>query len=226
MQAEVLELPTDPLLGLDPEVLDAACRERRVRAAVLMPNFSNPTGSWMPDARKRRLAEVLIRRRVALIEDDIYAELAFDRRRSASLFARRSAGAEVPFVLAGSLPRSLLPAGRVGYLVADTPLIDRLVEAKRVSTLANVTLSERLAAECLESGLFDRHLRRLAPRLQEGVRLLAHSVAQHFPEGTRASDPEGGFMLWIELPKEATVSGCSGRHSMPASRSSLAASSR
>lgn len=197
---EVLELPTDPTLGLDPERLDAACRKRRVHAAVLMPHFSNPTGSRMPDARKTRLAEVLIQRRVTLIEDDIYADLAFDRRSLTPLFAERKPGAEPAFVLAGSLSKSLLPAGRVGYLVADSPVIERLTEAKRVSTLANCALSERLAAECLESGLFDRHMRRFAPRLEEGVRRIADAVARHFPQGTRASDPEGGFMVWIELP--------------------------
>jgi DNA-binding transcriptional MocR family regulator len=210
MGVGVLELPTDPVLGIDPARLDDACRKHRIRAAVLMPNIANPTGAAMDADRRRELARVLDRRGIVAIEDDIYAELSFDRRAPSPLFAERR---DVPFVLAGSLSKTLLPAGRVGYVVAEAPWIERLVEAKRVSTLANPTLSERLAAECLESGMFDRHLRRLAPRLEEAVRRLADGVARHFPPGTRATDPRGGFMLWVELPE-----GCDGERMFWAAR--------
>jgi len=193
---EALELPTDPRVGVDPARLDDACAKRRVSAAILMPNIGNPTGSAMPPERRRELARVLTHRRVVAIEDDIYAELSFERA-AAPLLAEQT---DVPFLLAGSLSKTLLPAARVGYLVADPPHIERLIEAKRASTLANATLSEQVAAECLESGLFDRHLRRLVPRLHEGVRVLARGVAEHFPAGTRTSDPRGAFMLWVELP--------------------------
>jgi DNA-binding transcriptional MocR family regulator len=200
---EVLELPSDPQHGLDPAELDKACKQRRVHAAVLMPSFANPTGSLMSSERKHALADVLRRRRVALIEDDVYAELAFDRRGLSPLFAERTRDQRAPFVLAGSFSKSLLPAGRIGYLVAEEPWLDRLMDAKRVSTLANNALAERVVATCLEDGLFDRHLRRLAPQLSEGVTQLVHAVAQHFPTGTRVSQPRGGFMVWVELPRGA-----------------------
>lgn len=209
---DVVEIPTDPMLGIDPSHLDEACRKRRIAAAVLMPNIGNPTGSAMPSERKRELARVLSKHRVVAIEDDLYADLSFDRRAAPPLLAQHSSA---PIVLIGSLSKTLLPAGRVGYAVAEPSLIERMVEVKRASTLANPTLSELVAAECLESGLFDRHLRRLVPRLEAGVRSLAEAVLRSFPAGTRVSDPRGGFMLWVELPE-----GCDGERLFWAARES------
>jgi DNA-binding transcriptional MocR family regulator len=211
--AEVLELPGDPQHGVDPERLDFACRRHRVRAAVLMPCFANPTGSVMSEDRKAAFAPVLERHRVALVEDDLYAELAFDGRAPAPLAshiaghtASHSAGhRKAPWFLAGSFSKTLLPAGRVGYLVAETPYVERAAAQKRMTTLANATLPELVAAECLSSGVYDRHLRRMLPRLRQQVRQLEHVVASHFPPGTKASRAEGGFMSWIELPR-----GCDG----------------
>jgi DNA-binding transcriptional MocR family regulator len=202
--AQVLELPGDPDGGVDPERLTLACRRHRVRAAVLMPCFSNPTGSLMSEGRKAALAAVLAEHEVALVEDDLYAELAFDLKAPSPL-SRFMNGKRAPRFLAGSFSKSLLPAGRVGYLVGDSPWVERAVEHKRVTTLANATLPETLVAECLSSGVFDRHLRRMIPRLEQQVRNLEHAVVQHFPEHTRTSRPRGGFMLWLELPR-----GCDG----------------
>jgi DNA-binding transcriptional MocR family regulator len=102
----------------------------------------------------------------------------------------------------GSFSKTLLPGGRVGYAVARSPWIERLTDLKNTSTLANATLPEYLAAECLASGLYDRHLRHLTAGVRAGVRSLRDCIVRHFPAGTRVSDPKGGFLLWVELPKE------------------------
>ena len=198
--AKVIELPGDPEGGLDPERFITACEKHAVQAAVLMPSFANPTGSLMSEDRKRAWMEALQAYGVALVEDDIYGDLAWDGRKPSPLCAwPRKDG--LPNLLVGSFSKTFLPGGRVGYVVARSPWIERLTDLKNSSTLANATLPEYLAAECLASGLYDRHLRHLTSRLQLGVRVLRDCVVQHFPRGTRVSDPKGGFLLWVELPK-------------------------
>jgi DNA-binding transcriptional MocR family regulator len=199
--AKVLELPGDPEGGLEPERLVAACERRAVKTAVLMPSFANPTGSLMSEDRKAEWMETLQRLGVALVEDDVYGDLAWDGKRPRPLcaFPRKDG---LPSLLVGSFSKTLLPGGRVGYVAARRPWIERLTDLKNTSTLANATLPEAVAAECLASGLFERHLRRLTPRLHTGVRALREQVVRHFPPGTRVSDPRGGFLLWVELPRE------------------------
>ena len=169
--AKVIELPGDPEAGLDPERFAAVCEKHAVRAVVLMPSFANPTGSLMSEDRKRAWMEVLQTCGVALVEDDVYGDLAWDGRRPSPLCALpRQDG--LPNVLVGSFSKTLLPGGRVGYVVARSPWIERLTDLKNTSTLANATLPEYLAAECLSSGLFDRHgLALFHAALKEGISL-------------------------------------------------------
>jgi len=198
--ARIIELPGDPVAGLDPARLAAVCEKRQVRAAVLLPNFANPTGSVMPEARKREWMKVLQTHGVALIEDDVYGDLAWDGHKPSLLSATpRQDG--LPNLLVGSLSKTLLPGGRVGYVVARSPWIERLADLKSTSTLANATLSEHVASECLASGMFERHLRHLIPGIRAGVCRLRGCIARQFPAGTRVSDPAGGFFLWVELPR-------------------------
>ena len=200
--AKVLELPGHPEEGLEPERLEAACARRPVAAAVLMPSYANPTGSRMDEARKRAWMRTLQARGVALVEDDVYGDLAWDGHRPQPLAAlARQDG--LPNLLVGSFSKTLMAGGRVGYVVARSPWNERLADLKSTSTLANATLPEYVAAECLASGLYDRHLRRMVPRLHAGVQRLRDAVVRHFPPGTRVSSPKGGYFLWVELPREA-----------------------
>src|SRR5882757_2391695 len=78
---KVLEIPADPLAGVDPGRLEALIDQFPVKACVFVPNFSNPLGSCMPDEKKKTLVELLTRHRIPFIEDDIYGELYFGRHR-------------------------------------------------------------------------------------------------------------------------------------------------
>jgi DNA-binding transcriptional MocR family regulator len=198
--AKIIEVPGEPGGGVDPARFAAVCEKHPVRAAVLIPSFANPTGSLMDEDRKREWMKVLQRYDVALVEDDLYGELAWDGRKPTPLCALPRKD-QTPNVLVGSFSKTLLPGGRVGYAVARSPWIERLTELKSDSTLANATLPEQLAAECLSSGLFDRHLRRMVPHLQAGVHALREGILRHFPPGTCVSEPRGGFVLWVELPE-------------------------
>jgi DNA-binding transcriptional MocR family regulator len=200
--ARALELPGHPETGIDPDRFAAACGEHKVRAAVLMPAFANPTGSSMPDESKRAIAQIARAHGVALIEDDLYSELAFDMRPPVPM-AAYAVDDESPCFLVGSFSKSLLPAGRVGHVVAPQRWLERVIELKRITSLAGAGVSEQVVAECLASGAYDRHLRRMNAKLHQNVRRLEHLVAESFPAGTRTSHPHGGFMLWIELPARA-----------------------
>ena len=197
-----LELPGHPESGIDPARFAASCREHKVRAAVLMPTFANPTGSSMPEDSKRAIMQIAREHGVALIEDDLYSELAFDMRPPAPLVSY-AVDDESPCFLVGSFSKSLLPAGRVGHVVAPQRWLERVTELKRITSLAGAGVSERVVTECVRSGAYDRHLRKMNAKLNQNVRRLEHLVAESFPVGTKTSHPHGGFMLWIELPAGA-----------------------
>lgn len=193
---KALEIRCHPEDGMDLDELEARLGRYRVAAVVSVPNFNNPLGSCMPDAAKERLVRMLAERRVPLIEDDIFGDLAFGpvRPRAAKSWDR-----EGGVILCGSLSKSLAPGLRVGW-AAPGRYRERFEHLKFALNMAAPTLPQRAVARVLREGAYDRHLRTLRSRLQEIVERVSAAVAESFPPGTRVSRPKGGCFLWVELP--------------------------
>src|SRR6185503_12381467 len=98
-----------------------------------------------------------------------------------------------------SFSKVLSPGYRVGW-VAGGRFHDEINRLKFVTSVASASLPQLVVAEFLESGGYDRHVKRLRVSLAEQLERVRHAVARYFPDGTRVSRPAGGHMLWVELP--------------------------
>jgi len=192
-----LEIPCDPRHGMRLDALEAGLRRHRVAAVMAVPNFSNPLGSLMPDASKEKLVAMLARRGIPLIEDDCFGDLHFGptRPRVAKSFDRRGL-----VLLCGSFSKTLAHGYRIGW-VAPGRFQERVQLLKYSQTVATATLPQRAIARFLEGGGYDRHLRALRRRNTESMARLESAVIEHFPRGTRMTRPQGGMLLWVELPR-------------------------
>ncbi len=191
-----VEVPANAGTGIDLGLLDAALRRHRVRACLLVPNFSNPLGALMPDEAKRELVRILVRHDVPLIEDDIYGDLHHEGARPRPVRAFDRSGL---VMLCGSFSKTLAPGYRVGYVAAGR-FRDTVERLKFVHTVATPTLPQMAIADFLENGGYERHLRRLRRSLAGQVARVSEAIAERFPRGTRISRPRGGFLLWVEMP--------------------------
>lgn len=196
---KALEIPCHPRHGMELDALEAALERRRVAAVLVVPSFSNPVGSCMPEENRRRLVEMLTAREIPLIEDDIYGDLHFGPERPRACKAFDTDGW---VMLCGSFSKTLAPGFRVGY-VAPGRFRERVELLKFANTVASPTLLPLAIARFLRSGGYDRHLRSLRRHLAAQVERMAEAIAEHFPEGTRVARPSGSSLLWVELP--ATV---------------------
>jgi len=193
---KALEIPTDPETGLSVAALDLATRAGQVAAVLLVPNASNPLGSVMPDESKRKLAQLMAARSVAVIEDDIYGDLCFDARRPWPLKSFDTAG---NVMLCASFSKCLSPSLRIGFVAAGKYRAAVALQKMLASGGTN-PITQRVLAEMFESGAYERQVRGLRRRYQGQVEQMMTAVARHFPAGTRMARPLGGFVLWVELP--------------------------
>lgn len=192
-----VQVPTHPADGIDLAALESALRRHAPRACWLMPNFQNPLGSLMPRERKRELVELLTRHDVPLIEDDVYGELFFDEERPPPARAFDTGGRVLH---CSSFSKSLAPGFRVGWVAAGRHAHD--IARRKLALSVSSSLPPQLAlAEYLDHGGFQRHLHRLRGRLASQQADLADAVLRHFPAGTLATRPRGGYFLWVELPQ-------------------------
>lgn len=193
----VIEVPNRPGAGIDAACAAELLERHPVRAAVLVPNFNNPSGSLTSDADKRALVAACAAHDVVVIEDDLYGELAYSGERPAPL--RRFDGGRGHVITCGSFSKMLAPGLRVGW-VLGARWTAGLLRAKCFSTVATATLPQLAIAEYLSRHDFDRALRRLRRELATNAQRYREVIAQHWPEGTRVSEPAGGMALWLELP--------------------------
>jgi DNA-binding transcriptional MocR family regulator len=192
----VVEVPVLPGTGMDLDALEEALRTQRIAAVLAVPNFSNPSGTRMPDENKERLVEMLAAREVPLIEDDIYGDLHHDgeRPRPAKSFDTRGL-----VLLCSSFSKTLAAGYRVGW-IAPGRFHERVMALKFAHTVATPTLPQMAIAEFLATGGYEHHLRRLRRSVGHQVSRVSEAVSAAFPAGTRISRPRGGFVLWAELP--------------------------
>ncbi|HKY06918.1 MAG TPA: PLP-dependent aminotransferase family protein [Candidatus Binatia bacterium] len=192
-----LEIPTDPRDGIILSALDSAMRRQRIKACLFVTNFSNPLGSCMPDGRKKELVELLARREIPLIEDDIYGDLCFGdtRPRAAKAYDKKGL-----VLLCSSFSKTLAPGYRVGW-TAPGRFKPRVESLKFTSSMATATAPQMAIADFLQSGGYDRYLRKLRRILMTQVQQMSSAVGKYFPEGTKVTRPQGGYVLWVELPR-------------------------
>ncbi len=198
LNIRALEIPCHPLAGLSLDALRYALEYNRISACLFNLSFNNPLGSLMPDAKKRELVELLAACDVPLIEDDIYGDLPHareERPKTAKSFDDRGL-----VLLCSSFSKTLAPGYRVGWLAPGRYQAE-VEQLKSIWNISSVTPTQLAVAEFLANGGYDRHLRKIRRTYASQTARMAEAVGRYFPEGTRISRPEGGFVLWVELPR-------------------------
>jgi DNA-binding transcriptional MocR family regulator len=193
-----LEIATDPLTGIDPDQLEAQILKFSIKACVFVPTFSNPLGSCMPDEKKAALVKLITRHRIPLIEDDIYGELYFGRHRPRPC---KSFDKEGWVLYCSSLSKSLAPGYRIGWTLPGR-FTQQVLRTKTMHTLSGTTLTQEAVAHFLGIGRYDYHLKKLRKALHTQSLRYLQGIMDYFPADTKVSRPQGGFVLWVELPRQ------------------------
>lgn len=192
----VIEIPTDPEQGLSVDAVEALLSAGALDAIVAMPTVQNPLGSIMPLDAKRRLAALVNRFQVPLIEDALYAELQFGAPMSPTVKSFDTGGW---VIVCASYTKTLAPDYRIGWLEGGR-FGEAIRRLKFTSSIAEPVLLSEAVATLLETGGYDLHLRALRQRYAVQAAQVRTLIARHFPPGTRSTAPAGGFLLWVELP--------------------------
>jgi 2-aminoadipate transaminase len=200
MEPEVVSVKSDDE-GID--VADLRAKAKDARFLYVLPNFQNPTGRTMSEARRAALSAAAQELGLPIIEDNPYGELWFDQPPPLPLAARNPDGC----VYHGSFSKVLAPGLRLGFLVAPKALYPKLLQAKQAADLHTPSFNQRVASEVLQGDFLARHVPmiRALYKSQRDAMLLA--LAREMPVTPGNPDasvtwnsPDGGMFLWVRLP--------------------------
>ena len=193
----VVEVPTSPRFGVDIHQFKKVIMGNSIKACLFMPNFHNPIGSVMPDDSKAELVRLAGFHGIPVIEDDISSELFFGHQRPMPLKAFDN---ENRIITCSSFSKTLAPGFRIGWIIPGERYKERIQNLKGGMTISTSTLDQYLIAQYLRGGAYDRHLRYLRNALKKQMVQTVLSIQKYFPQPVRLTVPEGGSLLWVELP--------------------------
>jgi 2-aminoadipate transaminase len=194
MEPEVAAVASDAE-GID--VADLARQRAGARFLYVLPNFQNPTGRTMSEARRQALVQTARELSLPIVEDNPYGDLWFDAPPPASLASRYPEGT----IYLGSFSKVLAPGLRLGYVVAPREVFPKLLQAKQAADLHSPGFNQRMVYDVLGDGFLDRHV----PTIRTLYKAQRDAMLAALQREMRGLDlqwntPAGGMFLWARLP--------------------------
>jgi len=168
----------------------------RARFIYLLPNFQNPTGRTITEARRAALSAEAEALGLPIVEDNPYGDLWFDTPPPAPLTARNPDGC----VYLGSFSKVLAPGLRLGFLVAPKGIYPKLLQAKQAADLHSPSFNQRMVSEVMQGGFLDRHVPTIRALYKAQRDAMLQALQREMPAGVTWNSPDGGMFLWAQLP--------------------------
>ena len=167
------------------------------RFLYVLPNFQNPTGRSMSEARRAALVERAAAIGLPIVEDNPYGDLWFDQPPPKPLTARNPEGC----IYLGSFSKVLAPGLRLGYVIAPKTIMPKLLQAKQAADLHSPSFNQRMVAEVLKDGFLDRHVPTIRALYKSQCHAMLEALAKEMA-GLNVvwNTPDGGMFLWVRLP--------------------------
>ncbi len=190
LDLRAVEIPVDPVTGLDLDALADALKKHPIRACWFMTNFQNPTGVTLSLEKKKALVELLAAHEVPLIEDDVYGELHFEPEYPLPALAFDQQGLVMH---CSSFSKTLAPGYRIGWTSAGR-FTDKVQRLKLMTTLSASIPAQAGIADYLQHGGYDKHLRKLRGALNRQLGDMDSAIRRWLPHGVRRTHPSGRIL--------------------------------
>jgi len=205
MEPAIVSVDSDDQ-GLQIADLQAKCAAGSApRFLYVLPNFQNPTGRTMGEARRQALVQSAAALGLPIVEDNPYGDLWFDQPPPLPLTARNPVGC----IYLGSFSKVLAPGLRLGFLVAPAAVYPKLLQAKQAADLHSPGFNQRMIVDVMKHGFLDRHVPTIRALYKSQRDAMLAALAREMPHTDEAdpdnrvtwNTPEGGMFLWLRLPR-------------------------
>lgn len=184
--------------GMKMDALEEALKAHPETALVYtVPNFQNPTGRTMPAERRKKFAELAAKYDVPVLEDNPYGDIRFAGEHVPSVKSFDHAG-KVFYM--STFSKILAPGFRLGWLVADPKVIEKLTVLKQSADLHTDNLVQYVVTEFFKENDVDAHVKEISDLYRKRKQLMIDGIKKYFPKDVKYTDPEGGMFLWVEVP--------------------------
>ncbi|MCH9393906.1 MAG: PLP-dependent aminotransferase family protein [Limosilactobacillus reuteri] len=184
--------------GMKMDALEEALKANpNTKLIYTVPNFQNPTGRTMTEERRKQLAELAEKYDVYVLEDNPYGEICFAGQHVPAVKSFDKSG---HVLYMSTFSKTLAPGFRLGWLVADEDVVNKLTVLKQSADLHTDNLAQFAVAQFFADNDVDAHVKEISALYGKRKDLMLEGIKKYFPEGVKYTDPEGGMFLWVEVP--------------------------
>ena len=201
---ELRSIPTDEN-GLIPDELARQVAQLHSHGKVpsflySIPNFHNPTGCTLPEARRIEIIRLARQYDFLIVEDDVYRDLSFEGVVSASFYALADGNGVLSI---GSFSKTLAPGLRLGWLLGFEEAIQRCVNCGTTQMGGGANpFAAHIVAEYCRGGYWQEHITHVRPLYKMRRDVALSALDKYMPAGVKWTHPAGGFFIWLSLPRD------------------------
>ncbi len=174
----------------------------RAKLIYVIPDFQNPSGRTWSVERRRKLATLAARHRIAVIEDNPYGELRFEGEELPSV---QSFDAGNLVLTTGTFSKIFCPGHRVAWIAGDKDIIRKYVLAKQGTDLQSNTMAQMVIAKFLELYDIDAHIQSIRELYRSRRKAMVAAMEREFPDTVSFTRPQGGLFAWVTLPEKISA---------------------
>lgn len=182
--------------GIDLDQLEDILKAKNPKFLYLVPNFQNPTGYTISLEKRSKLADLAELYNFVIIEDDPYGQIRFEGEHLEPIryYSDKS-------ILCGSFSKIIAPGLRIGWIIGNESIIQKLLVLRQASDLHSNNLSQYIADHYLRNFNFDAHLAGIIERYSTKCNFMYEALIKYFPSDCKIIKPQGGMFIWVELPE-------------------------
>lgn len=200
-QAEIVQIPIDDD-GLITDKLQTRIEEIResgksIKFLYTIPNFHNPAGVTMSSKRRTDLIRIANEQDLMIIEDNPYGLLRFEGKKLPTL---KSMDTQNRVLYLGTLSKILSAGMRLGWVVAPTAILAKLIFGKQATDLCSNSFTQYIALEYFKHGIWKEYVSSVIKIYRERCATMQEALKEFFPEESTWTKPKGGFFLWATVP--------------------------
>lgn len=198
---QIVGVPVDSQ-GMQVEKLEKLLQQYHPKLIYTVPNFHNPTGTCLNSARRRQLIMLADKYNLPILEDDFVGDLRYEGHAQPSLKSL-DMGGQVIYV--STFSKMLMPGLRIGFIVADGPVNESLLNFKRLSDLATSTLIQRALDAYMTVGRYQTYLHRSSQVFRTRRDAMVSAIKKYLPKNISFEVPKGGLFIWLQLPQSIST---------------------
>jgi 2-aminoadipate transaminase len=185
---------------LEEEIINLENDGSRAKFIYIIPDFQNPSGITMPESRRIEIIRLAERYNLLIVEDCPYREVRFEGKQQKMMFELDRTGRVLTLC---TFSKIFAPGFRVGWILGNPLILDRIVMAKQTSDLCTSPFVQKVIARYIEKGLLENNLQKTITLYRHRRIHMISCFRKYMPEGVSWTEPEGGLFLFITLPEGA-----------------------